>query len=598
MAAAAPSPGVRLAAAPRTVARGRQWRWLAGGALLAFGLPFVFTDLVALDRDAYDAILIGSVFGFFALWLHRTSESPLAVLTHNWRRGVGLGVLFAGLMLAIVLREPATPRPGGLELAAAVVWRGVLYGLADGLLLSAFPILAVFAAFAGGRARDTRRGTAAVGALALAVSLGFTAVYHLGYADFRGDKLRKPLAGDVVWSVPTLVTLSPLGSPIAHAGLHVSAVVHSYETDTFLPPHRETLDTAELQAVLDDLAIGPERIAPGATAYVSGAAGTWSGAAGVADLKTRAPMPTDARMRLESVSKAWTAAVVLRLVADGKLGLDDTVERWLPGLLPAGDRITIRQLLNHTSGLIDNNDLMRDVDGYLAQVADPALRSRIRRLERAVERDPFHAFSPRVWIEFAAALPLLTEPGTAYHYSNIGYEIAGLAAERASGRPLARLYREEIVEPLGLEGAAYDPQGPIAGPHARGYAFEEKPPIDATRLHPGVGAEGGIVASAEDEARFLTALVRGELVRPRELRALLAAPSFSSYSLGLLLAPSGCAGLAYTHGGGGPGYSTGVWVSPDGERVAVLLANGASDESDDRVRAAVNRLFCAIADED
>jgi hypothetical protein len=86
-------------------------------------------------------------------------------------------------------------------------------------------------------------GKVAIGALALAVSLAFTAVYHLGYSDFGGEKLRKPLAGDVVWSVPTLVTLSPLGSPIAHAGLHVAAVVHSYDTDTFLPPHPATFVT-------------------------------------------------------------------------------------------------------------------------------------------------------------------------------------------------------------------------------------------------------------------------------------------------------------------------------------------------------------------
>ena len=76
--------------------------------------------------------------------------------------------------------------------------------------------------------------------LALGVSLLFTATYHLGYADFRGSKLRKPVAGDAIWSLPTLLTLSPLGAPIAHAGLHVTAVVDDYETDLFLPPHEVT----------------------------------------------------------------------------------------------------------------------------------------------------------------------------------------------------------------------------------------------------------------------------------------------------------------------------------------------------------------------
>jgi hypothetical protein len=164
------------------------------------------------------------------------------VLTRNWAAGIVLGALVAGVMVAIVRGEPATHRPDGVEFAAAVVWRGILYGVADGLILSVFPILAVFGAFAGTRTLTRWRGKTAVGALALTVSMLFTAVYHLGYADFRGEKVRKPLAGDVIWSVPTLATLSPFGAPIAHAGLHVSAVVHSYETDIFLPPHESAPD--------------------------------------------------------------------------------------------------------------------------------------------------------------------------------------------------------------------------------------------------------------------------------------------------------------------------------------------------------------------
>jgi hypothetical protein len=214
-----------------------QWRWLVAGALMAFLIPFTFTDLLPVNRDLYYAILIGSVFGFFAAWLLRATSSAWQVLTRNWRRATVLGALFGALMIAIVLNEPATSHPAGLNFAAAIAWRGVLYGLADGLLLSGFPIVAVFGAFAGKRILDHRRGRVAVGALALAVSLLFTAVYHAGYADFRGEKMRKPLAGDVIWSAPTLLTLSPIASPIAHAALHVSAVVHSSSTDTFLPPH-------------------------------------------------------------------------------------------------------------------------------------------------------------------------------------------------------------------------------------------------------------------------------------------------------------------------------------------------------------------------
>ena len=126
---------------------------------------------------------------FFVAWARSTQQSLGALVRRRWPLAVALGLLVAAVLSVMVLRtEDATARPDGLELAGAVLWRGVVYGATDGLVLSAFPILAV------GRGR--RR-----------------------------------------WRLPTLVTLNPLGAPIAHVGLHVSAVLHSYETDVFLPPH-------------------------------------------------------------------------------------------------------------------------------------------------------------------------------------------------------------------------------------------------------------------------------------------------------------------------------------------------------------------------
>src|SRR5690348_16142804 len=106
-----------------------------------------------------------------------------------------------------------------------------------------------------------------------------------------------------------------------------------------------------LQRTVDSLVTGPHRLAPGVTAFVSGPHGTWSGSAGWANVTQQVRMRPDARLRLESVSKLWTAAVLAALTVEHKLGLDDTVERWLPGLFPYGSRITIRELLNHTSGM-------------------------------------------------------------------------------------------------------------------------------------------------------------------------------------------------------------------------------------------------------
>ena len=575
-------------------ARRNQLPWLAAGLALAFSIPFVLTDLTSINRDLYYGVFIGGIFTFVAAWLGCGVGSPRVLLTRHWRSGVLLGLVFAAVMVVIVRNEPATAHPGGLEFVAAIAWRGVLYGLADGVILSAFPILAVFAAFAGGRALEHWRGKIAVGALALAVSLLFTAVYHLGYSDFRGEKLRKPLVGDLIWSVPTLVTLSPLGAPIAHAGLHVSAVVHSYETDVFLPPHAAGLDPGPRQLGLEEVVTGPDRLAPGATAFVATPAGHWSGAAGVANVATRAPMSPDARMRLESVSKIWTAVLIHQLAAAGTLRLTDTVERWLSGLLPYGDRITIAQLLVHTSGLIDNNDVATDPERFLARVTDPALKAELRRVERQLAQSPAAEFSPLLWIKLASFQPLLAEPGTQYHYSNIGFELLGLIAARASGQSIESLYRKRIFVPLALTETAYDPQGPIGGRHARGYSVgPDGRTIDTTAMHAGIGAEGGIVSNAEETARFLVALMEGKLVGPEQLTLMKQSAFWSGGD------PTGCGEVAYGHSGGGSGFKTNVWVSGDGKRVAVLLLNGRGDaDADRRAGNAMATLYCSAGAED
>ncbi len=224
----------RLAAHPPAV----HATWLGGGFLLAFLMPFVLADTLELDRDLYYGLYAVGVAGYFALWARSTGRPLRAMASRRLPLTLGLAAVASGLLALIVFRtEDATPRPGGIELVAALAWRGVVYGAADGLLLSAFPILVVFAAFAGTRLRRRRSGIALIALVAMAASIGMTAVYHAGYSDFRGAKMRKPVTGDVVWSAPTLLTLNPIGAPIAHIALHSSAVLHSYETDTFLPPH-------------------------------------------------------------------------------------------------------------------------------------------------------------------------------------------------------------------------------------------------------------------------------------------------------------------------------------------------------------------------
>jgi D-alanyl-D-alanine carboxypeptidase len=349
------------------------------------------------------------------------------------------------------------------------------------------------------------------------------------------------------------------------------------------------------QRILDDLVWGRE-LAPGATAYVSGPNGPWLGAAGVADTGTCAPMSADARMRLESVTKIYTAALILQLGQEGTLHAGDTVERWLPGLLPDGRRITIRQLLTMSSGLIDNNDLRNAPASlqqtYLERVEDAELRARLVATLARVEEDPAAVVPESLWIRWAAWQPLLFTPGAGHHYSNIGYDILGLIAARAGGKPLDVLFRERIFEPLDLDATAYDPQGPISGPHVQGYGVEpDGRQIETTDWHWGVGAEGGIVSNAEETATFLTALLRGKLLDRRRLRHMRGRDLWQGGAY------SPCGEQAYGWSGGGDGYKADVWVSGDGGRVAVLLLNArhydtAQPAADQAAHDAMASLYC------
>jgi hypothetical protein len=222
----------------RPVSGRRHLAWLVGGMAGAFLVPFALADQLGVQPDLYYGIYAAAVVGLLVAWARDTRQSLPAMFARRWRLAVGLGVVFAAVSAFIAIRvEDGSPHPGGIEFIAALFWRGIVYGAADGLLLSAFPIVLVFAALRNSRLRRRAGGLVAVGTVALVASLAMTAVYHAGYSDFRSDKLRKPVTGDLVWSVPTLVTLNPVGAPIAHVGLHVGAVVHNYDTELFLPPH-------------------------------------------------------------------------------------------------------------------------------------------------------------------------------------------------------------------------------------------------------------------------------------------------------------------------------------------------------------------------
>ena len=343
-----------------------------------------------------------------------------------------------------------------------------------------------------------------------------------------------------------------------------------------------------MQRVLDGVVTGPNRLAPGATAYVAGPHGTWVGSAGVADVKTGEPMPANARMRIESASKTWLLGAALQLVQEGKLSLEDTVDQWLPGLLRAhGSEITLRQLMSDSSGLIDDNDVFAPGAGraYLARVRDPKLRAQLVAVAARIRANPAAQVSPLWFIRLAAWQPLVAPPGTVYHHSNIGWNIAGLIVAKASGKPLPILYREAIFQPLRLRHTAYDPQGPIAGAHAHGYDLAANGTLtDKTAWHFGKGADGAIVTDATDEATFLTALANGTLLHPSAL-----------YELGTG-DPSSCGGPpVHDVSGAGDAFKSDFFYAADGSRVAVLLLNGRTPGETGFARSAdaAASLYCA-----
>jgi hypothetical protein len=220
-------------------AHAQQLLWLAGALVLAFCTPYVLADTLEVQRDIYYALYGGIVVAFAFAWGRATDQSWRGLVARRWRLTLLLAAVGGAVLVPAVLRaEDAGERADGLALAGQLLWRGVFYGAVDGFFLAALPILIVYAAFHVPGSWPRRLVTkAAIVLAAFAATLAMTTVYHLGYSDFRSEKVGKPLIGNAAWSVPTLATANPLGAPVAHVWLHVTAVVRNEDSETFLPPH-------------------------------------------------------------------------------------------------------------------------------------------------------------------------------------------------------------------------------------------------------------------------------------------------------------------------------------------------------------------------
>ena len=292
------------------------------------------------------------------------------------------------------------------------------------------------------------------------------------------------------------------------------------------------------------------------------------------------------RFRVASVTKTFTAAVIMQLVGEGRLRLSDSVERWLPGQLPYGRQITIRQLLNHTSGVPALDDLQ-----FVAERFD----------------EPGRRFTPQELLARIDGKPLDFAPGTASNYVNTGFVLLALIAERVTGQPFAVALRRRILAPLRLTDTSFDVDRSFPAPRVHGYGTKPGttgPVQDVTRMNPSwAWGSGNVVSSSRDVTTFFRALMKGTVVRQPQLDQMRVVDPITiddtgaGFGLGLESRPYTCAN--YGKNGSMPGYMTYVHSTADGRR-QVLWAGNSLDWATVRGdpvlffegRAALGQLLC------
>nr|WP_308434433.1 serine hydrolase domain-containing protein [Streptomyces anandii] len=324
---------------------------------------------------------------------------------------------------------------------------------------------------------------------------------------------------------------------------------------------------------------------PAALASVKGRDGrTRTYAAGVADLATHAKVPADGRVRIGSNTKAFTAVVVLQLVGEGKVGLGATVDTYLPGLVRGdgidGRHITVRQLLQHTSGLPD----------YADSLDIPGMR------HRYVE--------PRDLLDIALRGKAHFPPGTRWEYSNTNYLLLGLIVQKVTGRPVGEQIDQRVIERIGLRDTYFPAPGDmrVRGPHPHGYFKDPATGAlrDFTRMDPSwAWAAGALISTNSDLDRFYSALLAGRLIPAAQLAQMqttVPAPLLGRgvrYGLGLVSRPLSCGGVYWGHGGDIPGYRTRGGATADGRAANIAVTDEPHDKpTAEHVEKAVDTALC------
>ncbi len=321
--------------------------------------------------------------------------------------------------------------------------------------------------------------------------------------------------------------------------------------------------------------------------------------AGVADLDSGRRVPVDGQVRAGSNTKTFVAAVVLQLVGEGLVDLDASVETYLPGVVRGegldADQITVRDLLQHTSGIgsyTDGPPFVVDGQLALASVKDWYVE-------------------PYELVALGLAQP--ATPHGRWMYSNTNYVLAGLIAQKVTHRPLAELITARIIEPLHLTGTYVPARGErtLRGRHPLGYHAEPAGSalVEHTDIDPATSwGAGDLVTTPSDLSTFFSALLGGRVLRPAELEEMTTTvamdlpgvPATWRYGLGLQSTELSCGVTAWGHGGIIPGYQTEGGVTTDGRAIIVatttmhgVLPAASSAAVTQEIAALVDTALCA-----
>jgi len=321
-------------------------------------------------------------------------------------------------------------------------------------------------------------------------------------------------------------------------------------------PSFSTRQTKQMEEIVKG-AMAKENI-PGVIVGVWTPRGNWVKAFGKADIEKGTAIDTVDRVRIASNTKPFVATVVLQLVQEGKLSLDDRLDKYVPIVKDAKD-ITIRQVLQMTSGTYSFTE-------------DPEF-------DAAFTADPLMKLTPEQEVEIANRHDNYFPPGQGWHYSDTNYEIAGMVIEKVTGNKVEDEVRKRIIEPLGLDNTVFPVTPDMSGRHSKGYVLQDGKLVDYTRIEPSVPWAGGaMISNLEDMKAWAAALASGSLLDKKmhaeQMKTVPMGKGPSAYGLGVLNT-----GGFWGHQGSIFGFNSVFLRDPERDATFVVFTNKSTNSS-------------------